>query len=75
MSELHICRGPVMEERSREDIGVRWCFSCRKRTQFQFIVTAPAGRSYYGPNPSIRCGACGQVDGDVGFGRCREWEG
>ena len=69
-----ICSEPV-EEIYRESIGERWCFICRARREFWYLVHAPVGLSYYGPNPSIRCGTCGQVDGDCGFGRSREWEG
>lgn len=50
---LVIC-GTNMVEISRESWGIRWCFHCRKRHEFDFVVTAPNGPSYYGPNPSIR---------------------
>lgn len=74
-AEVHFCRGPEMSEIHREDIGERWCFSCRQQARFIYMVHAPTEPSYYGPNPSIRCGNCGQIDGDCGFGRSREWEG
>lgn len=72
MTQLHICRGPALEEIHREFVGERWCFICRKRVEFLYIVTAPVEPSYYDPNPSIRC-ASGHTDGDIGFGGCREW--
>lgn len=71
---LHINYGPRTEEVHRELLGVRWCFACRGRREFFYVVTAPIEPSYYGPNPSVQCGHCGQVDGDCGFGRYREWD-
>jgi hypothetical protein len=62
-----------MKEIHRETDGERWCFTCRKRREFMYVVTAPVGISYYGPNPSIRCGTCGAIDGDVFPGTSREW--
>lgn len=47
-----IC-GTRMEERSRRSEGVRWCFSCRTRHEFWWVVMAPAGVSYYGPTAHI----------------------
>lgn len=70
---VYICR-EEMREVHRESLGERWCFRCRKRREFLYIVTAPVAPSYYGPNPSIRCASCDQIDGDVGFGGGREWE-
>jgi hypothetical protein len=72
---LNINHGPRMKEIRREDWAERWCFACRGRHMFLYVVDAPVEMSYYGPNPSIRCGSCGQVNGDCGFGRAREWEG
>jgi hypothetical protein len=66
--------GPTTKEVHRESIGERWCFACRKRSEFFYVVTASVEPSYYDPDPSIRCGNCRQVDGDCGFGRYREWE-
>lgn len=68
---LVLC-GPHMEETNREAIGERWCFVCRKRRPFYFVIHAPVEPSYYGPVPSIR-GECGHLDGDVFPGRYREW--
>lgn len=66
--------GTRMVEVLREPHGEpRWCFRCRKRRQFLYVVHAPDGPSYYGPNPSIRCEA-EHTDGDLGFGRERWWE-
>ena len=68
-----ICRGPKMKEVKNEPLGERWCFKCRKRTEFMHKVMAPVEPSYYGPHPTIEC-ANGHVDGDCGFGSYREWE-
>lgn len=69
-----ICYEP-MREIHRESRGERWCFKCRKRREFFYIVTAPVEPSYYGPNPSIRCSVCNLDDGDCFPGSSREWEG
>ena len=44
-----IC-GTDMEEVKRESEGKRWCFHCRKRHEFWWVVMAPVGLSYYGPS-------------------------
>ena len=53
----------------------RWCFTCRKRLPFRFIMQRPVEISYYGPSPSVRCTGCGAIDGDCFPGSCREWTG
>jgi hypothetical protein len=45
---LVIC-GTDMEEVFRTSEGVKWCFHCRKRHEFWWVVMAPKGISYYGP--------------------------
>lgn len=42
--------GTRMVEYSRESVGDKWCFRCRKRHEFWWVVDAPDGISYYGPN-------------------------
>lgn len=44
-----IC-GTDMKEVSRKSQGIKWCFHCRKRHEFWWVVDAPVGISYYGPN-------------------------
>lgn len=44
-----IC-GSAYAEFSRQSIGVRWCFTCRKRHEFWQVCYAPIGLSYYGPH-------------------------
>ena len=70
---VHICRGPALIEVSRQSLGERWCFSCRKRREFLLTVRDSVEPSYYEPVTSVLCGVCGQVDGDCGFGTSREW--
>lgn len=43
-----IC-GTHMVEYDRRSEGVKWCFHCRKRHEFWWVVMAPDGLSYYGP--------------------------
>lgn len=70
---ITICRGPAMKTMHREYAGERWCFTCRSRVSFDYEVLAPIEPSYYGLLPRIICRA-GHLDGDLGFGRVREWD-
>jgi len=69
-----ICGDGMREVVRRSDGGPRWCFRCRKVRAFVFRVMSPGRMSYYGPVPSIRCGTCELLDGDLFPGRFREWE-
>lgn len=70
-----ICRPGAMREVVRRPDGeARWCFRCRARREFFFVVRSEVEISYYGPHPSIRCSE-GHLDGDLFPGRVREWEG
>lgn len=79
-----ICGFPV-EEIARRPDGERWCFVCRKRHEFLYIVTASKldpelpledqPGSWYGPVPHIECSVCHTWDGDCFPGWQREWEG
>lgn len=40
-SSISICHGPVMEETSRDDMGVKWCFKCRGRHEFEWVILSP----------------------------------
>jgi hypothetical protein len=66
--------GEAMQEVRRQPDGDRWCFTCRQRRAFAFVVTAPVGPSYYGPNCAVKCETCGTSDGDLFPGRYREWD-
>lgn len=75
MENVHINFGPDMKVVTDELNGEpRWCFTCRKVREFRFIVKAPTGMSYYGPEGDIKCGTCRTSDGDLFPGRFREWE-
>lgn len=69
---IHITRTPMKTIHDEPD-SERWCFSCRARREFRYVVKAAVEPSYYDPNPSIRCGTCGLMDGDLFPGRTREW--
>ena len=71
---ITICFSAEHRVIKHESQGVKWCFKCRKRREFWFTVTAPIEPDWYGPNADIRCGTCNTSDGDLGFGREREWE-
>lgn len=47
--DVAIC-GTRMKEYSRRSVGIRWCFHCRTRHEFFWVVMAPDGLSYYGPS-------------------------
>ena len=70
-----ICRPGRFEEIRREEIGERWCFLCRKRRMFVYVVVREVEPSYYDPRPSVECVDEGHVDGDCFPGWTREWEG
>lgn len=58
-----------------ESIGEHWCFKCRKRRDFRFIVGRDPDweNDYYGPSAHVECSVCNTVDGDCGFGSSREY--
>ena len=47
--DVIIC-GTRMMEHSRDSRGDRWCFTCRRRHEFWWVVMVPDGLSYYGPS-------------------------
>ena len=66
--------GENYAEIHRESVGERWCFECRKRTEYFYVVSAPVDpMSWYGPNPAYECGSCGK-DGYCFPGTWIEWE-
>lgn len=70
-----ICNAGPTRVVHREGNGEsRWCFQCRARAPFEYVVAAPTDpESWYGPTPSIQCQA-GHLDGDLFPGRAREWK-
>lgn len=71
-ANIFIC-GTRMKEHSRNSLGDKWCFQCRKRVEFELVVMMPDGDSYYGPSASIDCTNCGAIDGDLFPGWNRDW--
>ena len=67
-----IC-GTDMEEVRRDSWGIKWCFRCRARHEFWFVVMAPVDKwSYYGPHGEIHGVKRGCTDLFPGW--TREWE-
>ena len=69
-----ICGEEMREVRREPDGAERWCYHCRTRRPFDFVVRAPVGPSWYDPNPGVECATCHLRDGDLFPGRYREWE-
>jgi hypothetical protein len=72
--QVTICHGPTMEEASRTPMGVKWCFKCRSRNEFQWIVIAPVidwnneasiAAAYWGPVAHSECGRCKKHGGEL----------
>ena len=68
--DLAIC-GTRMKEHSRRSMGIKWCFHCRKRHEFFWVVSVPVGISYYGPDADIE--GIGSDCTDLFPGWTREW--
>lgn len=64
--------GDVVEV-SRESVGVKWCFVCRKHLPHDYVVKDYSEPNYYGPWGRYDCPQCHQ-DHTLGFGRVREYE-
>jgi len=50
--QFSIC-GTAMKEHSRTSEGIKWCFHCRRRHEFFWVVMVPDGLSYYGPSAGM----------------------
>jgi hypothetical protein len=63
VSTVHINRGPgAVKELSRTDVGVCWCFGCRKRLRYEYVVHAydcDPMDDWYGPWGTYECTGCG----------------
>lgn len=70
---VHICTGPPMTEIRREPDGERWCFQCRQRRQFDYVVLDYIEPSYWDPIRFFECSQCHGHDTDLFPGRFREW--
>ena len=53
-------------------MGDKWCFHCRTRHEFWWVVMAPTGLSYYGPHVEIH--GVKRDCTDLFPGWTREWE-
>ena len=79
---MHILQVPTEEIRHSPDGDPRWCFVCRKRREFVYVVDAPVIEpaipledqtgAWYGPTPHIECSVCTTWDGDCFPGTQRE---
>ncbi|HVX57390.1 MAG TPA: hypothetical protein VHA37_06685 [Candidatus Saccharimonadales bacterium] len=72
--QVHVFTGPPMEEASRTAMGVKWCFKCRTRAKFSWIVMAPVidwddensiSAAMVGPYAHSECGNCKQHAGEL----------
>lgn len=68
-----ICGPGPMRVASRKSLGIKWCFRCRNRREFQHIIKTPTTPGYWGLAATVECGHCGAVDGDLFPGQAREW--
>lgn len=70
----HICTGgKTVIEVSRESVGIKWCFVCRKHLPHDYVIKDYAEPNYYGPWGAYECPQCHQ-DHTLGFGMVREYE-
>lgn len=66
--------GPVVEV-SRKPVGVKWCFGCRKRLEYEFVVKrydVDPRDDPYGPWGAYECTRCHE-DRALFPGRERVW--
>lgn len=78
-----ICRGPEMEEYSRESMGIKWCFKCRGRHPFEWVVLSPVIdpndestllAAMRGPTAHSECGGCHRHGGELFPGWAYRWD-
>lgn len=70
--KVTVCAGPPAVEHSRKSMGVRWCFKCRGRHEFAWVVKAPpidlddpAMCCLWEPYAHSECSACKQHAGEL----------
>lgn len=68
-----VCTSGATKVLKVETVHGRWCFACRTRADIEWTLTGSVEPSYYEPTWRARCVNCGQVEGDLGFGRVRDW--
>ena len=77
---VHILYTPMEEVRREQHGEERWCFRCRKKQVFEWVMDVPiciTGEEtgcWYGPSHSIECSVCHLIDGDYFPGTSREWD-
>lgn len=71
-SEALSISGTRMMEARRKAWGNKWCFHCRTRHEFDWVLYTPDGPSYYGPYVEIEGPRRGCTDLFPGW--TREWE-
>lgn len=73
-----VCRGPELRESSRDSMGARWCFKCRGRHEFSWVVMTPVidwndensvYAAMWGGTAHSECGGCGKHGGELFPGR------
>jgi hypothetical protein len=70
-----VCGPTKVIEVSRKEKGIHWCFVCRQRVPFFFVVRRDdVEEDYYGPWMSVE-DEKGHINGDLFPGRERVWEG
>lgn len=75
----HILHTPMEETYRRIHGQRRWCFTCREKQWFEYVVQTPICVTgdetgcWYGPTRSIECVVCHTTDGDCFPGTQREW--
>lgn len=78
-----ICRGPELEESSRESMGIKWCFACRTRAEFEWVVKSPVidwndeasiAAAMWGPVIFAECGNCHRRDTQLFPGWEYKWK-
>jgi hypothetical protein len=68
----HLCTGgKTVIEVSRESVGVKWCFVCRRHLPHDYVIKDYTEPNYYGPWGAYECPQCHQ-DHTLGFGMVRE---
>lgn len=69
-----ICYGSKMREASRNSMGVKWCFKCRGRYEFEWIVMTPVidwddeasiSAAMWGTTAHSECGNCKRSGGEL----------
>lgn len=73
-NNVTICGPSAWKEYSRESVGIKWCFGCRKRLEYFWVVEGdPSPGDWYGPSARFECSGC-KGDRTLGFGRAWEWD-